>query len=152
MDKVDLQIDQLEREKLISLIQQNQVRIGKHNIRYTRSNKKHTLEHWDKCLESYERLLKAIPKEILKIEKEIRVKFVEGFTPERETKLLSFINTEIEVLIQKTEKLYKDEFRKFGASEEFSNRVNAARENVRNSQKPIWKNVVNSLMRTRKAK
>lgn len=128
MDKVDLQIDQLEREKIISLIQQNQVRIGKHNVRYTRSNKKHTLEHWEKCMESYERLLKSIPKDILKIEKEIRVKFVADFTPEREKKLLSLINTEIEVLIQKTEKLYQDEFRKFNASEDFTNRVNAARE------------------------
>ncbi len=128
MDKIELQIDQLEREKLISLIQQNQVRIGKHNIRYTRGNQKHTLEHWQKCLESYERLLKSIPKDLLKIEREIRKKFVEGFSEDREVKLLSLINTEIEVLIGKADKLYGTEFRKFGAYDEFETRINKARE------------------------
>ncbi len=128
MENIELQIDQLERDKLISLIQQNQVRIGKHNIRYTRGNKKNTLEHWDKNMESYERLLKAIPKEILKIEKEIRVKFVAGFSPDREKKLLNFINTEVEVLIQKTEKLYEEEFKKFDAGDDYHNRVQKIRE------------------------
>lgn len=123
MDNIDAQIDELQRDKLISLIQENQVRIGKYNIRYTRGNKKNTMEHWDKCLESYERLLKSIPKDLLKVEREVRTKFVADFPSQRETRLLSTLNTEIEVLIQKSENLYADEFRKFGAAEEFSSRI-----------------------------
>ena len=123
MDNIDAQIDELQRDKLISLIQENQVRIGKYNIRYTRGNKKNTMEHWDKCLESYERLLKSIPKDLLKMEREVRTKFVADFPSQRETRLLSTLNTEIEVLIQKSENLYADEFRKFGAAEEFSSRI-----------------------------
>ena len=79
-------------------------------------------------MESYERLLKAIPKEILKVEKEIRKKFVADFTADRENKLLSLINTEIEVLIQKMEKLYEDEFSKFDALDNFKDRLVKVRE------------------------
>lgn len=127
MDNIEAQLDQLERDKLISLIQENQVRIGKYNVRYTRGNKKNTMEHWDKCLESYERLLKSIPKDLLKIEKEVRTKFVADFPPERERRLLSYLNTELEVLIQKADNLYGGEFKKFGSEEEFANRIASVR-------------------------
>ena len=127
MENLEAQLDQLERDKLISLIQENQVRIGKYNIRYTKSNKKHSLEHWDACMNSYDRLLRSIPKELLRVEREVRTKFVSTLSPERRTRLLTMINREMEVLFKKMEDLYLEEYRKLHAEEQFQNRLQATR-------------------------
>ena len=125
MDKLDATINTHERDKVISLIQENAVRIGKINIRFTKLNKKHSLERWQAFYDSYDRLLRSIPKELLRIEREIRQKFVSSFTHERIEQLKSSINEESDLVARKMEKECRSEFKKFGHEEEFESMLKA---------------------------
>ena len=101
MDNLDDKIDTLIRDKLISLIQENVVRIKRTTIKYTKTNKKHTLEHWQALFDSYGKVFRSMPRDLLRVEREVRIKFVSPLTDERILRLKSMINSEAEVLIQK---------------------------------------------------
>lgn len=127
MDNLEPKIDTLIREKFISLIQENQVRIGKINIRYTKANKKNLLEHCSVSLDSYDRLLRSIPKDLVRVEKEIRTKFVHPLPPERKTVLIGMIMRELEVLYKKVEDNYSKKYGILGKGAEFSQRMEKIR-------------------------
>lgn len=127
MDQVEEKIHSLMRDKLISLIQENAVRIKKVNIKYTTSNKKHSIEHWQAYYDSYEKLFRSLPKELVRVEKEVRAKFVSPLTPERKIRLLSFLNTEADLLFKKLEKECRDEFQKLGCGDQFEERLEISR-------------------------
>ena len=116
MDNLDEKINSHERDKVISLIQENSVRIGKINIRFTKLNKKHSLERWQAYYDSYDRLLRTIPKELLRIEREVRQKFVSPFTSERINRLKANINDELDLLVKKIEKECRLDFKKNSSS------------------------------------
>lgn len=127
MDQVDEKIDTLMRDKLISLIQENSVRIKKVNIKYTTSNKKHSVERWQAYYDSYDKLFRNMPKDLVRVEKEVRSKFVSPLTPERKIRLLSFLNAEAELLFKKLESECREEFQKLGIGEEFEERMQKSR-------------------------
>lgn len=77
MDNVDDKIDTLMRDKLVSLMQENTVRIKNINIKYTTSNKKHTIERWRAFYDSFDKLFRNMPKDLVRVEKEVRSKFVQ---------------------------------------------------------------------------
>jgi len=127
MDQVDEKIDTLMRDKLISLIQENSVRIKKVTIKYTTSNKKHSVERWQAYYDSYDKLFRNMPKDLVRVEKEVRLKFVSPLTPERKIRLLSFFNTEAELLFKKLESECREEFQKLGIGGEFEERLEKSR-------------------------
>jgi len=100
MDHLDEKIDSLIRGKLVSLMQENVVRIKRTRVKYTKGNKKHTLEHWQAIFDSYAKLFRNIPREITRVEREVRIKFVSPMTSERVNRLKTMINAEAETLIQ----------------------------------------------------
>jgi len=125
MDKLDETIDTHERDKVISLIQENSVRIGKINIRFTKLSKKDSLERWQAFYDSYHRLLINIPKGVLRIEREVRQKFVSSFTLKRIERLKSNINEEIDLVVKKLEGKCRLDFKKLGREEELDSRLKA---------------------------
>ncbi len=131
MDDIESKIDALERDKLVSLIQENAVRIKRIKIKFTKFNKKDSLEHWQKYYESYDRLIRNIPKEIFRIEREVRAKFLSDLTPERVLKLKSFINSEAQLQFEKLEKECGIEFQKMGHQKDFEDLVQKTRLKVK---------------------
>ncbi len=130
MDNLDDKINTLIRDKLVSLIQENVVRIKRTTIKYTKTNKKHTLEHWQALFDSYEKVFRAMPREMLRVEREVRIKFVSPVTFERVTRLKSMINSEAEVLIQKRADECRPEFEKLGQGDLFDQQVEKTREKL----------------------
>lgn len=130
MDNLDEKIDTLIRDKLVSLIQQNVVRIKKTTIKYTKINKKHTLEHWQTLFDSYEKVFRAMPREMLRVEREVRIKFVSPLTEARVVRLKSMINSEAEVLIQKRADECRPEFEKLGQGDLFDRQVEQTRKKL----------------------
>jgi len=123
MEDLDAKINVLEREKVISLIQENSVRYKKINIRQTGNNNKNSIEHLDELVSSYEKLLRSMSREVFKIEQAIRLKFLEPLDEERKMKVLSSIHQEMELIldqmIQKFQGLYKVK----GREEDFNARM-----------------------------
>ncbi len=142
MDNLDDKIDTLIRDKLISLIQENVVRIKRTTIKYTKSNKKHTLEHWQLLFDSYGKVFRSMPRDLMRIEREVRIKFVSPLTNERVTRLKSMMNTEMEVLIQKMTKELGPEFSKLGHADTFDQKVEETRKKFfENLEQQIQKNL-----------
>ncbi|MCF8720535.1 hypothetical protein J2S31_001433 [Nitrospina gracilis Nb-211] len=124
---MDDKIDTLMRDKLVSLMQENTVRIKNINIKYTTSNKKHTIERWRAFYDSFDKLFRNMPKDLVRVEKEVRSKFVQPMVPERKLRLLSYINSEADLLFEKLEKECRQEFKKLGGEEEFEERLEKTR-------------------------
>lgn len=140
MDNLDDKIDSLIRDKLISLIQQNVVRIKRTTIKYTKSNKKHTLEHWQALYDSYDKVFRAMPRELLRVEREVRLKFVSSLTETRVTRLKIMINSEAEILLQKRADECRPEFEKLGHGDLFDQQVQQTREKLnKNLEEQIQK-------------
>lgn len=125
MDKLDATIDTHERDKVITLIQENSVRVGKLNIKFTKLNKKDSLERWQAFYDSYHKLLINIPKGVLRIEREVRQKFVSPLTLKRIEQLRWNINEEIDLVVKKLEGKCRLDFKKLGREEEFDSRLKA---------------------------
>ena len=126
MESIDQKIDKMILGKLTSLIQENTVRIKKINIKFMALNKKHTVERLDVCYESYDRLLRGVSKELVRIEKSVREKFAEPISEERKTKVLSYINTEADLLAKMLEDDLRVEYKKFGKEELFVEKFDAS--------------------------
>ncbi|MCF8724498.1 hypothetical protein LQ236_002518 [Nitrospina gracilis] len=127
MDNVDEKIDTLMRDKLVSLMQENTVRIKNINIKYTTSNKKHTIERWRAFYDSFDKMFRLMPRELVRVEKEVRSKFVQSMGPERKLRLLSYINSEADLLFEKLEKECRQDFKKLGEEAEFEERLEKTR-------------------------
>ena len=130
MDNLDDKIDTLIRDKLISLIQENVVRIKRTTIKYTKTNRKHTLEHWQTLFDSYDKVFRAMPREMLRVEREVRIKFVSPLNDTRVTRLKTLINSEAEILIQKRTDECRPEFEKLGQGALFDQQVQQTREKL----------------------
>ncbi len=123
MDDIDSKLDALERDKLISLIQENAVRIKRIKINFTKFNKVNSLEHWNKYYESYDRLIRSIPKDTFRIEREVRAKFLSALTKDRILKIKTFINSEAQLQFEKLEKECGIEFQKLGHQKDYDELV-----------------------------
>ena len=135
MDNLDDRIDTLIRDKLVSLIQQNVVRIKRTTIKFTGGNKKHTLEHWQALFDSYDKVFRNMPREMLRVEREIRLKFVSPLTDARVSLLQKLINSEAEILIQKRTDECRPEFEKMGHGDLFDQQVQQTREKLSHNMK-----------------
>ena len=127
MDNLDEKMDTLIRDKLISLIQENVVRIKRTTIKYTKINKKHTLEHWQLLFDSYGKVFRSMPRDLMRVEKEVRIKFVSPLNHERVTRLKSMMNSEMDVLIQKMTRELRPEFAKLDHGDTFDKKVEETR-------------------------
>ena len=127
MDNLDAKIDVLEREKLFSLIQENSVRFKKINIRQTGNNNKNSIEHLDELVSSYERLLRFMPREFLKIEQAIRLKFLAPLEEEREIRILSSINQEMELILDQMVTKFQNLYKVKNREEDFNDRMEKTR-------------------------
>ena len=121
------------RDKLVSLIQENVVRIKRATTKFTGNNKKHTLEHWQALFDSYDKVFRSLPRDLLRVEREVRVKFVSPLTDARVTRLKTMINSEAEILIQKRAKECRPQFEKLGQGELFDQQVQQTREKLNKS-------------------
>jgi hypothetical protein len=130
MDNLDDKIDTLIRDKMISLIQENVVRIKRTTIKYTKTNKKHTLEHWQALFDSYGKVFRSMPRDLLRVEREVRIKFVSPLTDQRIVRLKTMINSEAEVLIQKMTSECQPEFEKLGQGDLFEQQVEQTRQKL----------------------
>jgi len=133
MDNIDDKIDTWMRDKLVSLIQENVVRIKRATTKFTGNNKKHTLEHWQALFDSYDKVFRSLPRDLLRVEREVRVKFVSPLTDARVTRLKTMINSEAEILIQKRAKECRPQFEKLGQGELFDQQVQQTREKLNKS-------------------
>ena len=88
MDDLDKTLDIMERDKSVSLLQENSVRTKKNNIKFTKINKKNSQEHLDAQLVSYERLVRNLIKQLLNLEKKIRLKYLIPMDEDRALKLM----------------------------------------------------------------
>jgi hypothetical protein len=127
MDNLDDKLDTLIRDKLISLIQQNVVRIKRTTIKFTKSNKKHTIEHWQHIFDSYGKVFRSMPRDLMRVEKEVRIKFVSPLTEERIVRLKTMMNSEAEVLFQKMTDECLPEFTKLGHADSFEKQIEETR-------------------------
>jgi len=108
MDDLDKTLDIMERDKCVSLLQENSVRTKKNNIKFTKINKKNSQEHLDAQLVSYERLVRNLIKQLLNLEKKIRLKYLIPMDEERALKLMGVWNTEVECAVEDLSKKYRD--------------------------------------------
>ncbi len=127
MEDLDTKIDAMGQKKLLSLIQENSVRVGKINIRFTKENKKNTMERMDAVYASYEKLLRSIPKDMFKVEKEIRKKFQVPIDPERHLRVITHLNREVDAILFELNKKYRDHFNLLGQAEELDRRIESSR-------------------------
>jgi hypothetical protein len=130
MDNIDDRIDTLIRDQLVSLIQQNVVRIKRTTTKFTGNNKKHTLEHWQALFDSYDKVFRGMPRDMLRVEREVRIKFISPLSDARVTRLKSMINSEAEILIQKRADECRPDFVKLGHGELFDQQVEQTREKL----------------------
>ena len=108
MDDLDKTLDIMERDKCVSLLQENSVRTKKNNIKFTKLNKKNSQEHLDAQLISYERLVRNLVKQLINLEKKIRLKYLIPMDEERALKLMGVWNTEVECAVEDLSKKYRD--------------------------------------------
>ena len=140
MDNLDVKIDTWMRDKLISLIQENVVRIKRTTTKFTGKNKKHTLEHWQALFDSYDKVFRNMPRELLRVEREVRLKFVSPLIDARVTRLKIMINSEAEILIQKRANECRPQFEKLGQGDLFDQQVQQTREKLnKNLEEQIQK-------------
>lgn len=130
MDNLDDKIDTLVRDKLISLIQENAVRIKKITVRFTKSNKKHTIDHWQTFYDSYNKIYRNMPRELLRVEREIRKKFASRLTEDRITRIKIMINLEGDLLFEKLAVECQPAFGKLGYAKEYEQRVEQTRKKL----------------------
>lgn len=122
MENIQKKIDEMMQAKLLSLIQENAVRLKKIGIKYTSMNKSNSLEKMEAVYDSHEKLLKGVFRELPAIEKRIREKFVEPFHEERKIRMISFVNAEVEHIFKKLEDGWRGEYKKLGKEDLFLRR------------------------------
>jgi len=127
MEDLDKTLDIMERDKSVSLLQENSVRVKKNNIKFTKLNKKNSQEHLDLQLVSYERLVRNLIRQLLTMEKKIRLKYLTPMDDERELKLMRVWNTEVECALEDLNIKFRDIHVQRRSVEEFDTKVNAMR-------------------------
>ena len=127
MEDLDKTLDIMERDKSVSLLQENSVRVKKNNIKFTKLNKKNSQEHLDLQLVSYERLVRNLIRQLLTMEKKIRLKYLTPMDDERELKLMRVWNTEVECALEDLNIKFRDIHVQRRSVEEFDIKVNAMR-------------------------
>ena len=127
MEDLDKTLDIMERDKAVSLLQENSVRVKKNNIKFTKLNKKNSQEHLDLQLVSYERLVRNLVRQLLTMEKKIRLKYLTPMDEERELKLMRVWNTEVECALEDLNIKFRDIHVQRRSVEEFDANVSAMR-------------------------
>ena len=127
MEDLDKTLDIMERDKSVSLLQENSVRVKKNNIKFTKLNKKNSQEHLDLQLVSYERLVRNLIRQLLTMEKKIRLKYLTPMDDQRELKLMRVWNTEVECALEDLNIKFRDIHVQRRSVEEFDTKVNAMR-------------------------
>ena len=127
MEDLEKTLDIMERDKSVSLLQENSVRVKKNNIKFTKLNKKNSQEHLDLQLVSYERLVRNLIRQLLTMEKKIRLKYLTPMEEERELKLMRVWNTEVECALEDLNIKFRDIHVQRRSVEEFDTKVNAMR-------------------------
>ena len=127
MEDLDKTLDIMERDKSVSLLQENSVRVKKNNIKFTKLNKKNSQEHLDLQLVSYERLVRNLIRQLLTMEKKIRLKYLTPMDDERELKLMRVWNTEVECALEDLNIKFRDIHVQRRSVEEFDTKVNLMR-------------------------
>ncbi len=114
MEDLDTKIDAMGQAKVVALLQENSVRVGKINVRYTKENKKNSMERMDAVCASYEKLLRSIPKDYFKVEKEIRKKFQVPIDADRHLRVITHLNREVDAILFDLDKKFRDTFKYLG--------------------------------------
>ena len=132
MEDLDKTLDIMERDKSVSLLQENSVRVKKNNIKFTKLNKKNSQEHLDLQLVSYERLVRNLIRQLLTMEKKIRLKYLTPMDEERELKLMRVWNTEVECALEDLNIKFRDIHVQRRSVEDFDATVSAIRTKAKN--------------------
>ncbi len=145
MENLEKIIDPILREKLVSLLQENSVRIKNINIRYTSKNKKISMERMDDILKSFDRLLRGIPKELTKVEKSVRQKYQSVPSKERCQKLKSDMQDEADLLLKKMVSDFEPDFKKLGKVDYLMDHVEKATQSFRESTEKFFDKMLEAL-------
>ena len=127
MEDLDKTLDIMERDKSVSLLQENSVRVKKNNIKFTKLNKKNSQEHLDLQLVSYERLVRNLIRHLLTMEKKVRLKYLTPMDEERELKLMRVWNTEVECALEDLNIKFRDIHVQRRSVEDFDAKVSEMR-------------------------
>lgn len=123
MEDLDKTLDIMERDKCISLLAENSIRLKKNNIKFTKANKKHLQEHLDAQYVSYERLIRSLIKGLITIERKVRLKYLVPLESIRANKLMANWNTEVECILEDFNKKYRAVHVQRRSGEEFDKQM-----------------------------
>lgn len=134
MDDLEWKIDRMIREKVVADIQETSVRVMNINVRFTKKNLKNSPEHLDAVISSFERLLRSVPKQIITVEKSVRVKYLVPMDEDRKIKMRKLLRTEVESIIEKMIKDYRELHALKNLASDFDQRIEKnrikAKENI----------------------
>jgi len=123
MDTLNGQIDTMFKETIYIIESDNSRRIKKFTIRFTKANQKHSHEHLESLLVSHEKAIREIPRQYLRIEKTARLKYLIPLDEKRRFNLLKIMTDDIEMLIEKMNREYRDIFKNQKRVDEFDSRI-----------------------------
>ena len=123
MEKLNNQIDTMFREAIYRVEAENASRIKKLTIRYTKSNQKYSSEHLEALVGSHEKAIREISRKFLRIEKTARLKYLVPLDEKRRGDLLKTMTDDVEMLIEKMNRAYRDIFKNQQRVEEFDERM-----------------------------
>ena len=123
MDTLNGQIDTMFKETIYIIESDNSRRIKKFTIRFTKANQKYSHEHLESLLVSHEKAIREIPRQYLRIEKTARLKYLIPLDEKRRFDLLKIMTDDIEMLIEKMNREYRDIFKNQKRVDEFDSRI-----------------------------
>ncbi len=123
MDTLNGQIDTMFKETIYIIESDNSRRIKKFTIRFTKANQKFSHEHLEALLVSHEKAIREIPRKYLRIEKTARLKYLIPLNEKRRFDLLKIMTDDIEMLIEKMNREYRDIFKNQKRVDEFDSRI-----------------------------
>jgi hypothetical protein len=123
MDTLNGQIDTMFKETIYIIESDNSRRIKKFTIRFTKENQKYSHEHLESLLVSHEKAIREIPRQYLRIEKTARLKYLVPLDEKRRFDLLKIMTDDIEMLIEKMNREYRDIFKNQKREDEFDSRI-----------------------------
>jgi hypothetical protein len=123
MDTLNGQIDTMFKETIYIIESDNSRRIKKLTIRFTKANQKYSHEHLESLLVSHEKAIREIPRQYLRIEKTARLKYLIPMNEKRRFDLLKIMTDDIEMLIEKMNREYRDIFKNQKRVDEFDSRI-----------------------------
>ena len=123
MENLNNQIDKMFKGTIYLVLAENSSRVKKITVRYTKSNQVVSRECMEAILGSHEKAIREISRQFLRIEKSVRLKYLAPLDEKRHCDLLKMMTDNVEMLIEKMNREYRDVFKNQQRGEEFDERM-----------------------------